>query len=75
MRDLSGLIGEQEESVIVVEKHVDGALKSTEVGVADLEKAQEYVRSCRWKGLLAVFLVLALVGTLLGLHFGPTRYI
>ena len=50
----------------VIEAHVEATVGATEQGVKDLEKAQDYVRACRWKGLLAMMLVLTTVGVFLG---------
>jgi t-SNARE complex subunit (syntaxin) len=68
-RDVRSLIGEQEVSVNVIEAHVESTLKTTEKGVNDLVKAEDYLTSYRWKGLFAVLLVLTTIGVLLGVRF------
>ena len=68
-RDLHSLVHEQEETLEVVESNVEASAAAAEKGVQDLEVARDYVTACRWKGCVAGTIVVALVATLLSLHF------
>lgn len=69
MKQLSTVIGEQEEAVAVVEANAVTALASTEKGAEDLVAAQAYQRAYRCKCVLLITFVLLFVGVMLLLHF------
>lgn len=70
MRDMHGLVHEQEEALQTVEAKVDSALEHTEKGVAELKQAEKYVHSYRMKWACVLLLVLIAVVVPLVLHFG-----
>lgn len=73
MQDLNVLVNGQEEMVDKIEARVEASAAAAEKGVADLEKAQEYVTAYRCKGLVALLLVAATITVLLLLHFVGRR--
>jgi len=72
VRDLHGLVHEQEEDVVAVEAQVDKALDSVASGVAQLEVAAKYQTAYRWKWACVIFGVVAVITVLLVLHFAVT---
>jgi t-SNARE complex subunit (syntaxin) len=69
MKQLSAVIGEQEEAVAVVEANTATALAVTEKGAEDLVTAQAYQRAYRCKWVILTTLILLFVGIMILLHF------
>ena len=72
MRDLNVMVHGQEETLKEVEAHSTIAARAAEIGVRDLEKARDYLTSCRCKACFALLLVTTLITVLLVLHFAIT---
>ena len=71
--DMKDLVDEQAEVIDEVESNVEVAAVRAEAGVVDLKKASDYRQAYRKKVLfcgLCVFLILVIIGIILGVQLG-----